>query len=159
MVPRARLVRRLVACRDTPIVLIVAPPGYGKSTLLAEWATRDSRPFAWVSLEPDTAEDGMRAAAQLIDEAARRVVVVDDAQLADAASLRQLVEAAERLQEGAVLALASRVAPAAPIGRLRAHHLVHEVTAGGARGTEGGAGGRARAARPGGRARPAVTRT
>ena len=67
--------------------------GYGKSTLLAEWATRDSRPFAWVSLEPDAAEDGIREAAELVDEAAPRVVVVDDAQLADEASLRQLVEA------------------------------------------------------------------
>ena len=130
MVPRARLVRRLVACRETPIVLVVAPPGYGKSTLLAEWATRDSRPFAWVSLEPDAPEDGMREAARLVEEAAPRVVVVDDAQLADAASLQQLVEAAERLPEGAVLALASRVTPPVPIGRLRAHHLIHEVTAG-----------------------------
>jgi LuxR family maltose regulon positive regulatory protein len=129
MVPRARLVRRLVACRDTPIVLIVAPAGYGKSTLLAEWATRDSRPFAWVALEPVAPEDGVREALRLVEEAEPRVVVVDDAQLADPASLQQLVEAAERLAEGATLALASRVMPDTPIGRLRAHHLVHEVTA------------------------------
>jgi LuxR family maltose regulon positive regulatory protein len=30
------------------LVLIVAPPGFGKSTLLAEWAERDPRPFAWL---------------------------------------------------------------------------------------------------------------
>src|SRR4051812_13244399 len=29
-VPRTRLLRRLTACRETPVVLIVAPPGYGK---------------------------------------------------------------------------------------------------------------------------------
>jgi ATP/maltotriose-dependent transcriptional regulator MalT len=30
------------------LVLLVAPPGFGKSTLLAEWAERDQRPFAWL---------------------------------------------------------------------------------------------------------------
>jgi LuxR family maltose regulon positive regulatory protein len=129
MVPRARLVRRLVACRDTPIVLVVAPAGYGKSTLLAEWATRDTRPFAWIVLDPDAPEDGVREALRLVHEPEPRVVVIDDAHLADASAHHQLVEAAERLPEGAALALASRVVPEAPIGRLRAHHLAHEVTA------------------------------
>jgi LuxR family maltose regulon positive regulatory protein len=32
-------------------VLVVAPAGYGKTTLLSQWAARDSRPFAWVSLD------------------------------------------------------------------------------------------------------------
>ncbi len=30
---------------------VAAPAGYGKTTLLAQWAARDERPFAWVSLE------------------------------------------------------------------------------------------------------------
>jgi LuxR family transcriptional regulator, maltose regulon positive regulatory protein len=32
-------------------VLVVAPPGFGKSTLLAEWDQQDGRPFAWLSLD------------------------------------------------------------------------------------------------------------
>ena len=32
-------------------VLFVAPPGFGKSTLLAEWGQHDDRPFAWLSLD------------------------------------------------------------------------------------------------------------
>ena len=28
-----------------------APAGYGKTTLLAQWAAKDVRPFAWVSLD------------------------------------------------------------------------------------------------------------
>jgi LuxR family maltose regulon positive regulatory protein len=33
------------------IVGVTAPAGYGKSTLLAEWASRDERAVAWVSLD------------------------------------------------------------------------------------------------------------
>ena len=33
---------------------MVAPPGYGKTTLLSQWAERSAQSFAWVSLdEPD----------------------------------------------------------------------------------------------------------
>jgi LuxR family maltose regulon positive regulatory protein len=37
------------------LVTVVAPPGYGKTTLLAQWAARDERPFAWLTAEPDDA--------------------------------------------------------------------------------------------------------
>ena len=30
---------------------VVAPAGYGKTTLLAQWAERDDRVFAWVSVD------------------------------------------------------------------------------------------------------------
>jgi LuxR family maltose regulon positive regulatory protein len=45
------LVNRLRAASDARVVSVTAPAGYGKTTLLAEWANRDPRPFAWVSLE------------------------------------------------------------------------------------------------------------
>jgi len=34
-----------------PLATIVAPVGYGKTTLLARWAEADPRPFAWVALD------------------------------------------------------------------------------------------------------------
>jgi LuxR family transcriptional regulator, maltose regulon positive regulatory protein len=34
-----------------PTVTVVAPAGYGKTTLLALWAAADDRPFAWLSLD------------------------------------------------------------------------------------------------------------
>ena len=34
-----------------PLATVVAPPGYGKTTLLARWAEADPRPFAWVALD------------------------------------------------------------------------------------------------------------
>jgi len=40
-----------MASREVPLVLIAAPAGYGKSTLLCEWARADERPFAWVTLD------------------------------------------------------------------------------------------------------------
>jgi LuxR family maltose regulon positive regulatory protein len=45
------LVNRLRTARNARVVSIAAPAGYGKSTLLAQWAARDRRPFAWVSVD------------------------------------------------------------------------------------------------------------
>jgi len=49
-VSRTALVNHLRATAD-PIVILTAPAGYGKTTVLAQWAVRDSRPFAWVSVD------------------------------------------------------------------------------------------------------------
>ncbi|HEX4526431.1 MAG TPA: hypothetical protein VH108_06780 [Gaiellaceae bacterium] len=51
VVSRTALVNRLRAGRSARAVSVVAPGGYGKTTLLAQWATRDDRPFAWISLD------------------------------------------------------------------------------------------------------------
>jgi LuxR family maltose regulon positive regulatory protein len=52
---RAALVNRLRAARSLPVASIVAPAGYGKTTLLTQWAARDERSFAFVPLdEPET---------------------------------------------------------------------------------------------------------
>ncbi len=51
MVSRTGLVNRLRAARSFPVASIVAPRGYGKTTLLAQWAARDDRPFAFVALD------------------------------------------------------------------------------------------------------------
>jgi LuxR family maltose regulon positive regulatory protein len=50
MVSRTALVNRLRAT-TTPVATVVAPAGYGKTTLLAQWAERDPREFAWVTLD------------------------------------------------------------------------------------------------------------
>ena len=51
IVRRNDLVERLRATETASVVAITAPAGYGKTTLLAEWAERDRRPFAWVSVD------------------------------------------------------------------------------------------------------------
>jgi LuxR family transcriptional regulator, maltose regulon positive regulatory protein len=51
LIPRTGLVNRLKSASDARVFSIAAPAGYGKTTLLAQWAHDDPRPFAWVSLE------------------------------------------------------------------------------------------------------------
>ncbi len=36
---------------DVPFATVIAPAGYGKTTLLARWSEADPRPFAWVALD------------------------------------------------------------------------------------------------------------
>lgn len=50
---RRRLIQRLEEASDRELILISAPPGFGKSTLLAAWARSTQRPVAWVSLDSD----------------------------------------------------------------------------------------------------------
>src|SRR3954468_4345051 len=49
-VSRTALVNRLRATLE-PLTILTAPAGYGKTTVLAQWAVRDSRPFAWASVD------------------------------------------------------------------------------------------------------------
>ena len=51
IVPRTVLVERLLASQTTPIFCVVAPAGYGKTTLLAQWAERKGGRVAWVSVD------------------------------------------------------------------------------------------------------------
>ena len=48
---RAELISSLEGSRAPPLVLLSAGPGWGKTTLLAQWASRSQRPFAWVSVD------------------------------------------------------------------------------------------------------------
>jgi LuxR family maltose regulon positive regulatory protein len=53
LVPRQRLVRKLMDARELPVALVIAPAGYGKTTVLSEWEACDGRPFAWVKLDAE----------------------------------------------------------------------------------------------------------
>jgi LuxR family maltose regulon positive regulatory protein len=49
-VSRPRLVG-VLATSDAPMGVVVAPPGFGKTTLLVQWQASEERPFAWLSLD------------------------------------------------------------------------------------------------------------
>jgi LuxR family maltose regulon positive regulatory protein len=48
---RSSLIERLAREGSRPIVSVVAPAGYGKTTLLSQWAERNGQAFAWVSVD------------------------------------------------------------------------------------------------------------
>ena len=50
-VSRAELISSLEGSGAPRLVLLSAGPGWGKTTLLAQWASRSQRPFAWVSVD------------------------------------------------------------------------------------------------------------
>src|SRR5215831_11589102 len=50
-VSRTALVNRLRATADVGVTTVIAPAGYGKTTLLSQWAERDSRSVAWVTVD------------------------------------------------------------------------------------------------------------
>lgn len=57
-VPRNALVERLLTRHSENIIAIVAPPGYGKTTLMSQWSARQHRDVAWISLDGDDNDPG-----------------------------------------------------------------------------------------------------
>ncbi len=56
---RTRLLRVLRSARDRSVISIVAPPGYGKTSLLAQWATESSGPVAWLTADDSDSDPVM----------------------------------------------------------------------------------------------------
>jgi LuxR family maltose regulon positive regulatory protein len=114
-------------------VLLVAPAGYGKTTLLSEWAACDGRRFAWIDLAAgDNAPDRLIAAVKrtVHDGQAPTVLVVDNAHLVSTPdTFDALDELARSMPCGSQLALASRSEPELPVGSLRADRRIFELRA------------------------------
>jgi LuxR family maltose regulon positive regulatory protein len=52
-IERPRLLRQIAKGLDHPVLLVAAPAGYGKSTLVTQWVgSRDAGTAAWVYLDP-----------------------------------------------------------------------------------------------------------
>ncbi|HZU02525.1 MAG TPA: LuxR C-terminal-related transcriptional regulator [Ktedonobacteraceae bacterium] len=52
LVHRPRLIQRLQQGLERSLILLSAPAGFGKSTLLSDWLASKSIPVVWLSLEP-----------------------------------------------------------------------------------------------------------
>jgi LuxR family maltose regulon positive regulatory protein len=50
---RSRLLQRIDEGLGRALMLVCTPAGFGKTTLLADWATSTTMPVAWLSLDPD----------------------------------------------------------------------------------------------------------
>ena len=84
VISRRALTDVLVSSSACPLVIISAPVGFGKSTLLAEWAELETRTFAWVSL--DRGDDDPVALLGLIATAVGQVRPIDRGLFDDLAS-------------------------------------------------------------------------
>jgi LuxR family transcriptional regulator, maltose regulon positive regulatory protein len=135
-IQRPRLTRRLTDTVGRPLVTLVAPAGYGKTTLLCDWADEDERPFAWVTLDdqdndPECLEASIGLAVERVEPqrgTGRFVLVLDDLQALHArAAQAALAALLAELPTEVTLALASRRPPALPIARMRAQRRVLEL--------------------------------
>jgi LuxR family transcriptional regulator, maltose regulon positive regulatory protein len=128
-VVRTALLNRLCAAPEGAIATIVAPAGYGKTTLLAQWAERDSRQLLWVDLEPeDDDADALESRLEGVWEEPELLVVVDDVHLLRTpAALETLERLVGRVGAGTTVALAARRALPLPLARLRAEGRLLEI--------------------------------
>ena len=56
LVTRTRLHERMDLGQETPLTLISAPAGYGKSMLVSQWVETSEEPCAWLSLDADDSD-------------------------------------------------------------------------------------------------------
>ncbi|MEP6952764.1 MAG: LuxR C-terminal-related transcriptional regulator [Solirubrobacteraceae bacterium] len=133
---RPRLTRPLTQTSAQLLVALVAPAGYGKTTLLCDWADRDERPFAWVTLDsedndPACLDASVRLAVERVAAqrgSGRFVLVLDDLQaLREPAAAAALAALLDELPAEATVALASRTPPPLPVARMRAQRRLLEV--------------------------------
>ena len=73
---RSSLIERLARGGPRPVVSVVAPAGYGKTTLLSQWAERDGQAFAWVSV--DEADNDAKVLLRYVAEALDAVEPIDE---------------------------------------------------------------------------------
>ena len=130
-VVRTALLNRLCGTADGTIVTIVAPAGFGKTTLLAQWAERDRRPVLWIDLEPE--DDDVEILESRLAEIADRpglLTLVDDVHvLRSPAALAALERLLCQAAHGTSVAFATRRLPSLPLARLRAEGRLLEIGA------------------------------
>ena len=118
-----------------PLVLITAPAGYAKSSLLAQWAEEDGRPFALVTLSSadDRPSRLLNRLVKALDSVSSQgkpfVVAIDEADaLRTKGALTALGNSIASLPPEGQIVLVSRRELALPLGRMRAHRQVFELT-------------------------------
>jgi LuxR family maltose regulon positive regulatory protein len=77
-VRRSNLIRRIRATDSSRVVSVVAPAGYGKSTLLAQWADQESVPGAQITVRPQD-EDPALLLRHITDTLGNAGLLTDDA--------------------------------------------------------------------------------
>ena len=130
-VVRTALLNRLCGTADGTIVTIVAPAGFGKTTLLAQWAERDRRPVLWIDLEPeDDDPEALESRLAPIAGDPGHLVLVDDLHvLRSPPALAAFERLLGQTAHGTSVAFAARRPPQLPLARLRAEGRLLEIGA------------------------------
>jgi LuxR family maltose regulon positive regulatory protein len=135
LVSRVALLDLLERSRHASVIAVLAPPGYGKTTLLSQWADRDPRRFGWLTIDQDDNDSAvlLRKLDAVVPElgsapaaaAEPLVLVLDDLHLLENRDCLQLVgKLIDDLPTGSQLVIASREEPPLPLARLRAEGRV-----------------------------------
>jgi LuxR family maltose regulon positive regulatory protein len=128
LVPRPALLDRMMRAQE-PVIAVTAPPGYGKTALLVEWAERCGSRVVWVSCDQDSGDEVVehlrRARAHPDGPVA---IVLDQLEaLSDAGPRRSVAAFARNLPASCTLVLASRQDLGLPAARLRVEHRLLEI--------------------------------
>src|SRR5215467_2274437 len=124
---RSSLIDRLARDDLRPVVSVVAPAGYGKTTLLSQWAERTGQTFAWVSV--DERDNDPKVLLTYVAQALDRVQPVGQ-RVFDALASPASSVLADHVPPGSRLALAGRGEPPLPVARLRAGGKLTEIGVG-----------------------------
>jgi ATP/maltotriose-dependent transcriptional regulator MalT len=155
LVSRPRLLDLLESGAGRRLTLVSAPAGFGKTTLLAEWASTAGRPVAWLTLDEEDGDPaifwgnvaesfghavpGFRPAGPAALGGLRRPValVLDDyEQIADAPSNESVSKLVGEAPPTLRIVLSGRVDPPFPLEALRARGEVLEIGTGDLRMTD-----------------------
>ncbi|MEU7004210.1 hypothetical protein [Nonomuraea sp. NPDC046570] len=137
VIERGRLVDRLLSPDARPLTIIHAGPGYGKTTLLAQYAAARAGSAAVLRL-PTAGADSRSLLTRLDHLLARHregrapdrpaAIVIDDFDRVDDAGTAVALLNWLEFQSGVTVALATSRQPNAPIGRLRANRAIDLIT-------------------------------
>jgi LuxR family maltose regulon positive regulatory protein len=146
VVPWARLIRRVLDAQ-ADVVILRAPAGYGKTTLMTQCAAAATQPVAWVSLDvldndpavllreiaTATGHRGSSDVPTLLNQLSRgpaMLLMIDNMELVHAPrAVETLTLLCSYLPKGWKLVGAGRQVRALPVARLRANGLALELDA------------------------------
>jgi LuxR family maltose regulon positive regulatory protein len=121
------LIERLNAGLQRKLILISAPAGFGKTTLLSEWIAGCGRPVAWLSLDKED-DDLARFLSYLVGALQMVPSLGGDYHLIQAQPIHDALSfLLDHMPPSMHLVLATRADPPLPIARLRGRGQLTEL--------------------------------